>query len=217
MNKKFLLVAVFLIAAMASVVRAEHHEEDMKGSDHGEMKGSGGGEMSQEEQEMMAKWQEYATPNENHKVLDTLVGSWDHTVKWWMSKDAEPEESQGTSETSWIMDGRFIQHEVEGESMGQPFAGLGITGYDNATKKYNSIWLDSMGTGIMKSTGTYDPQTKTITETGVFSCPLREGETAFRSVIKIIDDDHYTYEMHGPGHEGDVEFLNMKVEYTRRK
>lgn len=54
---------------------------------------------------MMEKWKEFATPNENHRVLDALVGDWDYTVKWWMSPDAKPEVSTGTSEIEWIMGG----------------------------------------------------------------------------------------------------------------
>ena len=212
--KKFqVLLIVCLMMVFSATVQADHHE-----SMDENMKGSAGGEMSEEEQAMMAKWQEYATPNENHKVLGGIVGSWDHTVKWWMSKDAPAEESTGTSEITWIMDGRFIQEIVSGMSMGQPFTGMGITGYDNSAKEYNTIWLDSMGTGIMKGTGQYDPQTKTLTGQGIYSCPMKGGESTYRSVLKIVDADHYTYQMYSSRHvEGGEEFLNMEIQYTRKK
>lgn len=134
---------------------------------------------------MMEKWKEFATPNENHKVLDTLVGSWDHTVKWWMSPGGNPEESKGTSEIKWIMGGRYLQQLVQGTSMGQPFEGMGITGYDNAKKEYNSIWIDNMGTGIMMTTGNYDPNTKTLTELGKYTDPI-EGQKVIRGVTKSL-------------------------------
>jgi len=37
--------------------------------------------------------------------------------------------------------------------MGMPFEGMGLDGYDNASKEYISIWIDNMGTGIMYMKG----------------------------------------------------------------
>jgi hypothetical protein len=33
------------------------------------------------DEEMMAKWKEYSTPNENHQALNQIVGSWDYTIR----------------------------------------------------------------------------------------------------------------------------------------
>ena len=188
------------------------HSHDHEGS--GSKKHMEGNGAHQDHDAMMAKWKEFATPNENHKVLDAIVGNWEHTVKWWMSADAQPEESTGTSEIKWIMGGRFIQHTVQGISMGQPFEGMGIQGYDNAKKEYIGLWFDNMGTGFMRGTGHYDPDAKTLTEKGNFTCPFR-GDTPFRGVLQIKDDDHYTYEMHASGFDG-KEYRAMEIQYTRK-
>ena len=164
---------------------------------------------------MMEKFKEFSTPNENHKVLDPLVGDWDYSIKWWMSPDAAPEESKGTSSIKWIMGGRFIEQSVEGTSMGQPFEGMGIMGYDNEKKQYQSIWIDNMGTGVMTGSGSYDPTTKTLTDQGTFSCPA-EGEKSYRGVLKMIDNDNFTYEWYMPGPDG-KEFRAMEIVYTRKK
>ena len=102
--------------------------------------------MSPQEQEMMKKMQEFMTPGENHRVLDALVGNWDFTIKSWMSVDAPPEESTGTSQIVWDLDGHFLKETVQGSMMGKPFSGLGYVGYDNLKKEYESIWLDNMST-----------------------------------------------------------------------
>ncbi len=169
----------------------------------------------QDHDAMMEKWKEYATPNENHKVLGTLVGDWNNTVKSWMSPDGKPEISKGTSEIDWIMGGRFIEQAVEGTFMGQPFEGMGIMGYDNEKKQYQSVWIDNMGTGIMTGSGNYDPKTKTLTDQGTFSCPA-EGQKSYRGVTKIIDKDNFTYEMYMAGPDG-KEFRAMEIVYTRKK
>jgi len=162
-----------------------------------------------------AKWKEYAAPSDNHKLLDSFVGRWNYTVKWWMSPDAKPEESKGTSKATSIMGGRFLKQSAQGKSMGQPFKGMGITGYDNAEKQYNSIWIDNMGTGMMMSRGNYDLSTKTLVEKGTFTDPV-EGEKSYRGVTKIINKDKYTYEIYISGPDK-KESRMMEIVYTRKK
>ena len=167
-------------------------------------------------EEMMAKMQEYGAVNENHKVLENFVGSWDYTMKWWMATDSTAEESTGTSEVKSIMGGRFIEQAVSGTSMGQPFEGRGTTGYNNLTKEYTSIWIDNMGTGTLTSTASYDPAAKTLTETGSHTCPISpDGKRSFRAVTTIVDETAYTYEMY-TNDEAGKEFKNMEITYKRK-
>ena len=165
--------------------------------------------------EMMQKYKEYSTPNENHKLLDAFVGDWDYTVKWWMAPGTEPEVSTGTTSIKWIMGGRFLKEKAVGTSMGQPFEGMGIMGYDNEKKKYESVWIDNMGTGMAKDSGTYDPAAKTINEEGTFSCPM-EGDKTYRSVTKIPANDSFTYEWYMNDKDG-KEYRAMEITYTRKK
>ena len=164
---------------------------------------------------MMAKMKEYGTPNENHQLLQKLVGDWDYTMKWWMAPDGPADESTGTNEIKSILGGRFIEQNVSGTSNGQPFEGRGTMGFDNSKKEYNFVWIDNMGTGMMLSNAAYDPATKTFSEKGSFSCPLK-GETSFRGKTKIIDDDTFTYEMYMNDKDG-KEFKSMEVDYKRKK
>ncbi len=167
--------------------------------------------------EMMAKWQEYATPGENHKALDQLVGSWNYTVKFWETPEAAPTESTGTSEIKWILGGRYIQQSTKGMAMGQEFEGLGLMGYDNAKKEYINVWIDNMGTGIMTGTGTYNAATKTFEDKGTFSCPVEdEKDKPYRTVTTINSPDQFTFEMFAPGMDG-KEARMMEIVYTRKK
>jgi len=200
------LIILFVLMLSSAIVKAE----EMKGSGH-EMKGSGGAEM----EAMMAKWQEYAAPAEGHTILNALVGSWSYTMKHWMKAGAPAEESVGSSESAWIMDGRFVEEKVSGTSMEQPFNGTSIMGYNNGTKQYSSYWFDNMNTGSMFSEGSYDNQAKTISSSGTFFCPMRGGETAYRSVLTITDENSHSYEMYMTEVDG-VEFLAMQINYTSK-
>lgn len=163
----------------------------------------------------MAEWKKNAAPNENHKVLEAFVGQWNHTVSWRMSPEAPVQESTGTNTNEWIMSGRFLKQEIKGEAMGEPFEGLGFTGYDNVKQEYTSVWMDSMGTGIMTSSAQYDPATQTIREQGSFSCPMTgEKNKPFRAEWKIVGLDSYRYEMYTQAPDGS-EFKSMEALYQR--
>lgn len=204
------LLVFFFLLLILSVANVANADANKKGE------GSGtNNQMEHDAQAMMAKWQEFATPGENHKVLDGVVGHWDYVVKWWMAPEGEPEISKGTNENKWLMGGRYMQFLTQGTYMDQPFEGMGLMGFDNGKKKYESTWIDNMGTGIMTAQSTYDPQKKLFTEHGRFTDPM-QGELSFRGEIALIDNDHYVYKMHTPGKNGQ-EFLMMEVSYTRKK
>jgi len=172
-------------------------------------------DMEKKKAEAMAKWQEYAMPGEGHKVIEQLVGNWDYALKYWSAPNTSPEESTGTNDVKWILGNRFLEMDVKGTSMGQPFEGMGIIGYDNAKKEYVNTWIDTMGTGMTNATGTYDAETKTMTEKGSFTDPM-SGQQSFKGVTKFVDADNFTYEMYTYTPDGS-EFRNMEIIYTRKK
>lgn len=172
--------------------------------------------MSPEEQAMMERWTAFMTPGAAHKLLDSRVGTWDFTVKMWMAPGAPPDESKGTSETRWIMGGRYIEDVTLGEFQGQPFEGRGITGYDNLKKKYVSLWFDSMGTGLMTGEGTYDAASKTFHYLSTGSDPMTGTTKTVRLVDKILGPDSFINEMYDTGPDG-KEFKSMEITYTRKK
>ena len=181
-------------------------------TDH-DQAGSHGQAMDAATQAMMAQWEAYASPNDNHHVLNPLVGTWSHVVKWWMMPGSQPETSKGTTETKWMMGGRYLRHAAKGTSMGQPFEGMGFMGFDNGRQTYQTIWMDNMGTGIMLGEGTYDPGKKTLTDHGRFTDPM-VGQRSYRGVVTFIDDDRYSYEMHVADENG-KEFRMLEIVYTR--
>lgn len=166
-------------------------------------------------QEMMEVYKKLATPSEPHEMLSRFEGSWDTRTKAWMSPDQAPEESKGTAEYKMILGGRFLQHEMKGEMMGTPFAGIGFMGYDNYTKKYVNAWMDSMGTSILLFEGTASPDGKTITQTSHYDDPIM-GPMEFRAVTTIIDDNTHGFELYGKDKSGKEDKM-METIYTRKQ
>lgn len=166
--------------------------------------------------EMQAKWTEFATPGSAHEVLNHKVGRWNLKVMMYMTPGAAAIESPGTSETKWIMDGRYLQDDTRGTVMGQPFVGHGLSGYDNLTGKYTGVWIDNMGTGVMTSEGTYDPSSRTFHYTSRGPDVMSGKYVETRAIEKVVDDDHWTLEMYGPDPDG-KEYLTMVIEYARAR
>lgn len=159
-------------------------------------------------------WTEFATPGKPHEQFKRLVGRWDTQIKAFEPGAEEPSVSKGTANFRMLLGGRYLQQNFRGEMEGQSFRGIGVSGYDNAQQKYVGTWIDSMGTGIMHTTGSYDAKTNTLTETGESSSPM--GPMKFRMTSKYISNDEFHFTMHMllPG---DAEMKMMEITYTRAK
>jgi len=174
------------------------------------------------EAEMMAMMTELAKPSENHKLMEGLVGTWSYKVKWWMSPEAAPSESTGTSVGRAVMGGRYFISDhtgkmempgPDGKMMEMEFKGMAVEGYDNVKKKFVSTWIDNMGTGIMNLEGTYDADAKTFTYNGEYE-PMPGMKTRMREVIKVTDKNHRTFEFFED--RGGKEVRTMEINYTRK-
>ncbi len=170
-----------------------------------------------EMQKMMEAWQKFATPGPEHAKLKSLAGSYDIDVTFWMDPKGPPETSKAKAELKMIMGDRYLQQEVTGEMMGQPFNGMAITGYDNAKKKYVSTWIDSVGTGIFRSEGTADKSGNTINFQSEQTDPMTGKITKGRDIWKWDEAGNFTSEMWGKGPKGGKEYKQMEIKYSKKK
>ena len=171
-------------------------------------------EMSPEEKMMMEKWDAYMTPGEPHRRMAKAVGDWVFKTRMWHGPGMAPEESTGTARNEMIMDGRYLVQHAEGTVMGMPFVGHGLTGYDNMKKKYQSLWVDNMGTGVMMSEGTCEG--KVCTYYGDSPDVMQGKYKRVRSVAREVSDDEMVFEMYDTAPDG-KEWMNFEIVYKRRK
>lgn len=214
MNRNRILSTLVLAAAVAAAGVARADEKPMAAPAGEKAKAAPAGMPSQEE--MMKAWMAAATPGEAHKKLEPIVGSFDVKTTSWMAPGKPPEQSVGTSENKWILGNRFVEQSVSGTMMGQPFSGIGYTGYDNYKKKYVGAWMDSMGTMIVTSTGTTDASGKTFTSWSVVDDVILKKPVKMKSVLTILDNDHHRFEYWGPAPDG-KNFKMLEIVYTRKK
>jgi len=174
------------------------------------------GQDAKQEKAMMEAWQRAATPGEGHKKLDALVGTFDAKVRSTVDPSRSPEDSVGTSTNSWVLGGRYVEQEFDGEFMGEPYRGIGYTGYDNVQKKFVSVWMDTAGTGMMLLTSAADKTGKTISGSARIWDPLTEKPLPVESKIIITDNDHHSFELWAKAPNGKMIKL-IDIQYTRKK
>lgn len=163
--------------------------------------------------EMMAVYEKLAVPGAPHRLLETLAGAWTTRTTAWMDPGQAPATGTGTCRQTMLLGGRYLQQEYAGEMMGKPFEGVNLLGYDNFTKKYQSVWIDSMSTGIYSFEGTASADGRTITQESRYNDPVR-GPMTWRSVMRIVDGDALEYEMFVTP-EGGAEEKMMEMTVTR--
>jgi len=173
------------------------------------------GNLRAQQDENMKKYTEYMSPGPKQLMLAKMVGQWTGAVSI-TPKDGPANNS--TLETSFqmIMGERYLQSDNKGSMWGMPFQGTGTTGYDNATKKYVSTWIDNMGTGIIFLEGEWDEATKSIKMKGKSTDPLTGKDIPTREDIQLVDNNHMILTMYFTEGLDLKEFKGMEIKYIRK-
>lgn len=192
--KRYVVMAAYCLAAAAFAQDGHKHDHD--GHDHGDHEKAKSAQTAEmDEAAMMEAWMATAAPGPEHKHMEALAGNWKTVSKHWMQPGAEPSVSEGTCKNEWVLGGRYMQATYKSDFMGQPFEGVGISGYDRAQKRYFSMWIDNMSTQPMMDTGSYDESSKTFTYKGHFMMP-EVGKIKSKTVIRVIDANKHVMMMY---------------------
>jgi hypothetical protein len=174
---------------------------------------SGGG---MTEEEAMAANMKYATPGPHHEHMKETVGRWNTTTRFWMAPGTEPAETEGTSEFTSIMGGRYVLEKFHGNMMGMPFEGMNLMGYDNFRQEHVSVWVDNMSTTMMFMHGSCDADKGEITMEGTYDDVMTgEKNKKMKGTVHLKGKDEFTYEMYMPGPDGEM-FKSLEIVYTRQ-
>lgn len=166
--------------------------------------------------EDMKAYMEAGMKGPMHDRLQECVGTWTGKTTMWMSPDAKPEVTECKATFTPMFDGKFVKMDMSGDSgMGMPFNGLGIYGYDNVSKKFQSTWMDSMSTGMMMGTGDLSSDKSTITWSFNFTCPITKKAAVMREIDRRVDANTTVIEMFGPDPKTGKEYKMMEVSMKR--
>jgi hypothetical protein len=160
--------------------------------------------------------EKFGPPGPEHKLLEPLIGTWTAKLKTWTDPTQAPQVSDGTLVRKSILGGRFLHEDFDGSLMDKPFQGMGVMGYDRAKKQFVCSWIDSAGTAVHQSRGTYDEAAKTWTFKQEDTCPITGKPVKMRDTLRIVNDDEEQIEMYRQlGDE--KEMKTMEITLTRKK
>jgi hypothetical protein len=171
--------------------------------------------LAQDQAAAQQAWMDYMTPGKIHQMLAHSDGTWNYELTLWMSPDAPPAKSTGTSENKMILGGRYQESVHKGNFGGMEFEGHGLLAYDNAKKIFQNSWVDNMGTGIMFMEGPWNDASHSLTLTGKTYDPMQGKDIEVKEVITILDNDHHKMEMFYVKDGKDIKSMEMLL--TRAK
>jgi hypothetical protein len=132
------------------------------------------------------------------QVLNRLVGEWSYTVTSFKSEWTPAEtEASGTYSSQWTLGNNFVN---ENAKRSDESTHLAMHTYDVQRKVYRRWYFNSNGVAL-ETTGTWNPDTKTLTwKSAVFGDGLTNTAThrftdddTIKWTVRVIDDEGKMY------------------------
>ncbi|GAB1596863.1 DUF1579 family protein [Lysobacter claricitrinus] len=120
--------------------------------------------------------------------LAELTGLWSVKQELWL-QPGPPQVDTGTAMFAMVLGGRQLQQDLRVGSR-VPFQALGYIGYDPATRRYISTWMDLNLTEVIVMRGSYDTGTRTYRLSGDMAAD--DGQRIpTREELQQLDDGHF--------------------------
>lgn len=148
------------------------------------------------------------TSDPQHQALAGLSGTWTVRQSLWI--DGVPKIDNGTAQLTVVLN-RQLQQSLH-ISDGTGFEGLGYIGYDNASGRYFSTWMDVNFPGLVVAYGDYDAASHTYVLRGTMSSP-GGADVPVREVMTVSDPRHFTYDYYET--RDGKEQLTVELDYSR--
>lgn len=124
--------------------------------------------------------------------LEPMVGEWSVSVEAVPGPGQEPVRAEAHA-VARLLGGKWLVTESSGTAAGSSFTWILTLGYDAYDKHFVGTWLDSRQTHLWRYSGTLEEdRTRLVLETEGPIMGNPETSAAYRVVIEIRDDDHWT-------------------------
>jgi len=134
-----------------------------------------------------------------------------------MDPSKPPMETKGTSEVSWLVEGKWLLSKTNTEMMGQKVAATSILGYDNFKERYVWCTVDSMQTTLNTASGHFDESGDNLILWGSIDEPATpEQDKLVRYIYRGFGKDKCTMEVHDMM-IGESNTKVVEYEFTRKK
>lgn len=144
-------------------------------------------------------------------LLKRDVGTWDCEVKVFADPTAAPAVSKGV-ETNFMVGDHWLIGHFKGSVMGMDFQGASQTTYDAEKKKFVGTWVDSMSPHPMKTEGSWDEKTQTLTTVGTGKDPSG-ADMKTKMVVVYGKDESRVFSMYQVVNGAEMKM--MEIKYTK--
>lgn len=157
MNRRLATLPFALFALLVPAVVAEASPEAAEGP----------AAESQSEEGLESWLASLGEPGPHHRVLDSIVGTWEGKGTAWDSADSQPLGITATIERHWVLGGRYLREAVEIRTAGgEVFEALGFIGFNNEAAQYELLTIDNGSTAMLLETGKFNPDTQIMSIRG---------------------------------------------------
>jgi hypothetical protein len=153
-----------------------------------------------------------AAPGAEHARLGKLAGDWTVATTFSFQGHA-PQVFQGTARARAILGGRFVQFDETGVEFGEKVERQKTWAFNNAAKQYESTWIYTGSTAVMRLAGTMGNDGKKIAGDASFAGDHGEAQQ-FTWDLQLLDDDHFATTLVAPSH-GDRPAATFTAVYAR--
>ncbi|HZN40175.1 MAG TPA: DUF1579 family protein [Planctomycetota bacterium] len=154
-----------------------------------------------------------AAPGAEHTQLAKLAGDWTVVTTFRFGPGGPAQEFQGKAHGKVILGGRFVQFDETAVEFGAPVERQRTWGFNNQSRKYESTWMYTGSTAVMRLTGDAAADGKLIAGSATFAGDKGTAQD-FTWTLACIDDDHFSSTLVAPAH-GQGQAATFHALYTR--
>lgn len=162
-----------------------------------------------------AAWADYGKVGPYHNLIDTLAGTWQEEMKFYMDGVDTPQTVKMTAVITPVLNGLYQQTLHRGKVNGLPYEGRALLGFNKAKNKFEYTWIDNFSSGMMFLTGDLDSVTNTINLTGTMADPVTGKDIGIRQTIEMIANKNLYIKLYDTRNK--LERLSMEIIMQKNK
>lgn len=210
MNTRFTVAALLALALVCPALAQDKKDAKPKEAPKPAMPApAGAGDMG----DMMKMYEDLAKPGPFHAWLAKFEGEWESSLQMIGPDGVAMPAEKGTMSYEMEMGGRYLEMDYEAKFMGKDFEGDGTLAYNNIDKRFESVWHDTMSTGIMMMIGQADKDGKVLTMSGEATEP-DGSKSMMKEVMTIVSEKEHRSDFYRVMPDG-TEMKTMVINYKR--
>ena len=154
-------------------------------------------------------WENYSKAGAYHKMLDTLAGTWQEEMKFYMEGSDTAQTVKMTAAITPVLNGLYQQTLHRGKIMNMPYEGRTVLGFNKASNLFEYTWLDNFSSGMMFLTGTMDSVNNMINLSGTMADPVTGKNIAVRQTIEMLNNKEQHIKFYD--RKNAIERLSMEI------